>query len=131
MENRSQERRMRRQHHGMNRNQTRRRRLTKNRRVHRLMHMQDEQYLYVETRRPEQRPAVEEQVPPPLLIAPAPLQPPQPPAEPELPEPGERLRRSNRNRHPPCRFLHIIPCSVHGQASRHSLIIMHAYETYG
>ena len=43
--------------------------------------LQDEQYIYVETRKPG--PAVEEHVPPPPLIAPAPLQPPQPPAEPE------------------------------------------------
>ncbi|KAL5475209.1 hypothetical protein EMCRGX_G027282 [Ephydatia muelleri] len=57
--------------------------------------LQDEQYIYVETRRPEPGPAVEEHV------APAPRQPPQPPAEPELPQPGEQLRRSTRNRHPP------------------------------
>ena len=44
--------------------------------------LQDEQYIYVETRRPEPGPAVEEHVPPPPLIAPAPCQPPQPPAEP-------------------------------------------------
>jgi hypothetical protein len=73
---------------------------------------QDEQYLYVETRRPEQRPAVEEHVPPPLLIAPAPPQPPQPPAEPELPEPGERLRRSTRNRHPPDWYGQVVVHSV-------------------
>ena len=61
----------------------------------------DELYLYVESRRPEPGPAVEEHASPPLLIAPAPLQPPQPPAELELPEPGEQLRRSARKRHPP------------------------------
>ena len=37
--------------------------------------LQDEQYIYVETRRPEPGPAVEEHVPPPPLIAPAPCQP--------------------------------------------------------
>eukprot|EP00731_Ephydatia_muelleri_P015048 Em0008g768a len=42
--------------------------------------LQDEQYIYMETRRPEPGPAVEEHVPPPPLIAPAPRQPPQPPA---------------------------------------------------
>ena len=73
---------------------------------------QDEQYLYVETRRPEQRPAVEKHVPPPLLIAPAPPQSPQPPAEPELPEPGERLRRSTRNRHPPDWYGQVVVHSV-------------------
>eukprot|EP00731_Ephydatia_muelleri_P003023 Em0001g3023a len=46
--------------------------------------LQDEQYIYVETRRPEPGPAVEEHVPPPPLIAPAPRQPPQPPAEPGI-----------------------------------------------
>eukprot|EP00731_Ephydatia_muelleri_P025295 Em0017g378a len=44
--------------------------------------LQDEHYIYVETRRPEPGPAVEEHLPPPPLIAPAPRQPPQPPAEP-------------------------------------------------
>ncbi|KAL5516896.1 hypothetical protein EMCRGX_G002335 [Ephydatia muelleri] len=67
--------------------------------------LQDEQYIYVESRRPEPGPAVEEHVPPPPLIAPAPRQPPQPPAEPELPQPGEQLRRSTRNRHPPDWFI--------------------------
>ena len=62
----------------------------------------------METKRPEQRPAVEEHVPPPLLIAPAPPQPPQPPAEPELPERGEQLRRSTRNRHPPDWYGHVV-----------------------
>eukprot|EP00731_Ephydatia_muelleri_P033694 Em0035g31a len=52
--------------------------------------LQDEQYIYVETRRPEPGPAVEEHVPTPPLIAPAPRQPPQPPAEPELPQPAWR-----------------------------------------
>ena len=46
--------------------------------------LQDEQYIYEETRRPEPGPTVEGHVPPPPLIAPALLQPPQPPAEPEL-----------------------------------------------
>ncbi|KAL5517224.1 hypothetical protein EMCRGX_G002728 [Ephydatia muelleri] len=70
--------------------------------------LQDEQYIYVETRRPEPGPAVKEHVPPPPLIAPAPLQPPQPPAEPELRQPGEQLRRSTRNRHPPDWYGHIV-----------------------
>jgi hypothetical protein len=46
MENRSQERRMRWQHHGMNRNQTRRRRLRKSRRVHRLIHRMSNIYTW-------------------------------------------------------------------------------------
>eukprot|EP00731_Ephydatia_muelleri_P008792 Em0004g1130a len=75
--------------------------------------LQDEQYIYVETRRPEPGPAVEEHVPPPPLIAPAPRQPPQPPAEPELPQPGEQLRRSTRNRHPPHWYGHIVVHSAH------------------
>eukprot|EP00731_Ephydatia_muelleri_P027503 Em0019g376a len=75
--------------------------------------LQDEQYIYVETRRPEPGPAVEEHVPTPPLIAPAPRQPPQPPAEPELPQPGEQLRRSTRNRHPPHWYGHIVVHSAH------------------
>eukprot|EP00731_Ephydatia_muelleri_P026537 Em0018g637a len=75
--------------------------------------LQDEQYIYVETRRPEPGPAVEEHAPPPPLIAPAPRQPPQPPAEPELPQPGEQLRRSTRNRHPPHWYGHIVVHSAH------------------
>ena len=75
--------------------------------------LQDEQYIYVETRRPEPGPAVEEHVPPPPLIAPAPRQPPQPPAEPEIPQPGEQLRRSTRNRHPPHWYGHIVVHSAH------------------
>ena len=75
--------------------------------------LQDEQYIYVETRRPEPGPAVEEHVPPPPLIAPAPRQPPQPPAEPALPQPGEQLRRSTRNRHPPHWYGHIVVHSAH------------------
>ena len=75
--------------------------------------LQDEQYIYVETRRPEPGPAVEEHVPPPPLIAPAPRQPPQPPAEPELPQPREQLRRSTRNRHPPHWYGHIVVHSAH------------------
>ena len=73
---------------------------------------QDELYLYVESRRPEPGPAVEEHVPPPLLIAPARLQPPQPPTELELPEPGEQLRRSARNRHPPDWYGRIVIHSI-------------------
>eukprot|EP00731_Ephydatia_muelleri_P009135 Em0004g1473a len=75
--------------------------------------LQDEQYIYVETRRPEPGPAVEEHVPTPPLIAPAPRQPLQPPAEPELPQPGEQLRRSTRNRHPPHWYGHIVVHSAH------------------
>ena len=56
--------------------------------------LQDEQYIYVETRRPEPGPAVEEHVPPP-------------------PQPGEQLRRSTQNRHPPHWYGHIVVHSVH------------------
>ena len=76
MENRSQVRRRRRREHTSEEQESRGEEINKEPQES-MADLQDEQYIYVETRRPAR--ALEEHVPPPPLIA---LQPPQPPAEP-------------------------------------------------